>query len=147
MATRFDFGTAVGILAAFVLSFASVTATAAPLVARVDLKAQRMEVFVEGQRRFSWPVSTGRKGWETQPGAYTPYKMLPYYFSKQWNMELPYLIWIGDDGTAIHGTTQGNRLGRPASHGCIRLSIPNARAFYKLVERYGMWSTRIDVIR
>ncbi|MEL6873713.1 MAG: L,D-transpeptidase, partial [Pseudomonadota bacterium] len=59
----------------------------------------------------------------------------------------PYLIWIGGDGTAIHGTTYASRLGRPASHGCIRLSISNAAKFYRLVQKHGMWGTRVDISR
>lgn len=60
-------------------------------------------------------------------------------------MSLPYLTWIGDDGTAIHGTYLTSKLGRPASHGCIRLSIRNASKFYKLVEANGSWSTQVIV--
>lgn len=129
------------------LMAAATTANAANVVAKVDLSAQRMQVFVDGKRRHTWRVSTGKDGWRTKPGAYTPYKMKRYYFSKKWNMKLPYLVWIGNDGTAIHGTTYASRLGRPASHGCIRLSIANAAKFYKLVERYGMWGTRVEVVR
>ncbi|MEO0799503.1 MAG: L,D-transpeptidase [Pseudomonadota bacterium] len=131
---------------ALILSGVTVT-QAATLVAKVDLSQQRMQVFVDGKRKYSWRVSTGKRGWETQPGAYTPYKMLPRYYSKKWKMRLPYLIWIGNDGTAIHGTDYSRRLGRRASHGCIRLSIRNARKFYQLVQRHGMWFTRIDVTR
>lgn len=120
-------------------------ASAATVVAKVDLSQQRMRVYVDGKRRYSWRVSTGKRGWETRPGSYTPYKMQARYYSKKWRMSLPYLVWIGSDGTAVHGTTYHGRLGRPASHGCIRLSISNARRFYKLVQRFGMWGTRVDV--
>ncbi|MEO1718734.1 MAG: L,D-transpeptidase [Pseudomonadota bacterium] len=140
-----------GLLAAIVImsGFAttSVAAQAATLVARVDLSSQRMQVYVDGRRAHTWRISTGKRGWETKPGMYTPYKMLPKYYSKKWRMRLPYLIWIGNDGTAIHGTDYASRLGRRASHGCIRLSIGNARKFYRLVQRHGMWGTRVDVVR
>jgi lipoprotein-anchoring transpeptidase ErfK/SrfK len=62
-------------------------------------------------------------------------------------MSLPYLTWIGQDGTAIHGTYQSSKLGRTASHGCIRLSIGNAKKFYRLVERHGFWGTQVIVKR
>lgn len=123
------------------------TAGAANLIAKVDLSQQRMRVYVNGKRRYSWRISSGKRGWRTKPGSYTPYKMQEKYYSRHWNMSLPYLIWIGADGTAVHGTTYHSRLGRPASHGCIRLSIPNARRFYRLVQRFGMGGTRVVVGR
>lgn len=123
------------------------TAQAATVVARVDISSQRMQVYVDGKRKYTWRISSGKKGWETKPGSYTPFKMQEKFYSKKWRMSLPYLIWIGYDGTAVHGTTYHSRLGRPASHGCIRLSISNARKFYRLVQRYGMWGTRVDVQR
>ena len=48
-------------------------------------------------------------------------------------------------GYAIHGTNHVKSLGRPASHGCIRLAPGNARAFYNLVKAYGPRNTRIIV--
>ena len=40
-------------------------------------------------------------------------------------------------GYAIHGTGAIRQLGRPASHGCVRLHPANARALYGLVGYYG----------
>ena len=137
------------VLMTTILSFGvgSSVADAATVVARVDLSKQRMNVYVDGRRKYSWVVSTGRQGWRTKPGSYTPFKMQKKFYSERWKMSLPYLIWIGNDGTAVHGTYVTGKLGRPASHGCIRLSISNARKFYSLVEKYGMWGTRVDVTR
>lgn len=127
---------------------ASVVAVeAASLRATVDISKQRMYVEVEGKRKYAWPVSTGRQGWETKPGLYTPFGQREKFYSDKWKMSLPYLVWIGQDGTAIHGTYQANKLGRTASHGCIRLSIRNARTFYRLVEHYGFWGTQVVVRR
>ncbi|MBU2532879.1 MAG: L,D-transpeptidase [Alphaproteobacteria bacterium] len=127
--------------------FLAVPAHAASLTATVDLSSQRMTVFVDGKQRFSWPVSTGKQGWSTKPGSYTPFAQREKFYSDKWKMSLPYLTWIGRDGTAIHGTYQSNKLGRTASHGCIRLSISNARTFYRLVEKYGYWGTEVIVRR
>ncbi len=49
-------------------------------------------------------------------------------------------------GYAIHGTTEISQLGRPASHGCVRLHPDNARIFYDLVNAYGKANTRISVV-
>lgn len=131
----------------FVISGYSGSANAASLQARVDLSKQRMYVSIDGKRKYSWPVSTGKRGWATRPGLYTPFGAREKFYSEKWKMSLPYLIWIGQDGTAIHGTYQSSKLGRTASHGCIRLSIANARKFYRLVEQHGFWGTQVVVTR
>ena len=123
------------------------SASASEVVAKVNLAQQRMEVLIDGVKRYSWRVSTGRDGYRTQAGIYTPFAQTPFYFSKKWNMALPYLISIGEDGTAIHGTSQTGHLGNPASHGCIRLDIVNAAILYKLVEANGMYSTKVVISR
>ena len=125
----------------------SIPAFASDIVAKVHLTQQRMEVLVDGVKKYSWRVSTGKDGWRTQAGTYEPFAQTPYYFSKKWNMALPYLISIGEDGTAIHGTTLTGHLGHPASHGCIRLDTANAATLYKLVETNGMSSTKVVVTR
>jgi len=48
-------------------------------------------------------------------------------------------------GYAIHATYYINQLGRPASHGCIRLHPQNAAKLYSLVQKHGMKSTRITI--
>lgn len=132
---------------AVVLVTFSAQATAASLRATVDLSQQRMYVSIDGKRKYSWRVSTGKRGWETRPGSYTPFAQREKFYSTKWKMSLPYLTWIGQDGTAIHGTYLSKKLGRPASHGCIRLSIRNAKKFYRLVEKFGFWGTEVIVRR
>lgn len=126
---------------------ASTATLASEIVARINLAQQRMEVSVDGVKRYTWRVSTGRDGYRTQAGTYQPFAQTPYYYSKKWNMALPYLISIGEDGTAIHGTSQTRNLGNTASHGCIRLDTANAATLYKLVEANGMFSTTVIVTR
>lgn len=134
-------------LCAFVAVAYAIPASAASLQATVDLSKQRMYVSVDGKRKYSWRVSTGKQGWRTRPGSYTPFAQRKKFYSSKWKMSLPYLVWIGQDGTAIHGTYQSSKLGRTASHGCIRLSIGNAKKFYSLVEKHGMWGTEVKVRR
>jgi len=134
-------------LSLVMLVCAGTAAQAVGLRATVDLSKPRMTVFVDGKRKYTWRVSTGKRGWRTRPGNYTPFGARKKFYSKKWKMSLPYLIWIGQDGTAIHGTYQSSKLGRTASHGCIRLSIGNARKFYRLVERHGFWGTQVRVRR
>ncbi|MEL6374162.1 MAG: L,D-transpeptidase [Pseudomonadota bacterium] len=122
-------------------------AEAATLVARVDLSSQRMQVFVDGRKRFTWRVSTGRRGWRTPAGTYQPWAMKPRLYSKRFRMQLSHVIWIDTTGIAIHGTTRMSRLGRTASHGCIRLALGNARTFYRMVKQHGLWNTSVVVHR
>jgi lipoprotein-anchoring transpeptidase ErfK/SrfK len=48
-------------------------------------------------------------------------------------------------GYAIHGTGYVRSLGRPASHGCIRLAPGNAARLYSLVRQHGNRGTRIVI--
>jgi lipoprotein-anchoring transpeptidase ErfK/SrfK len=48
-------------------------------------------------------------------------------------------------GYAIHGTPHVSRLGRRASHGCVRLHPKNARILFSLVQTEGPGNTRIVV--
>jgi lipoprotein-anchoring transpeptidase ErfK/SrfK len=57
---------------------------------------------------------------------------------------MPYSIFF-KGGYAIHGTYSVKQLGRPASHGCVRLHPDNAAALFGLVKQAGMSNTRIIV--
>jgi hypothetical protein len=46
---------------------------------------------------------------------------------------MPYSIFF-DGGYAIHGSYEISHLGRPASHGCIRLHPQNAALLFALVK-------------
>ena len=133
-------------LAGAALFFTAVPASA-NVVARIDVSAQRMDVSVNGWTRYSWPVSTARKGYRTPTGSYRPQRMYRTYYSKKYyNSPMPYSIFFRG-GYAIHGTNYMNQLGRPASHGCVRLAPGNAAALYSLVQTYGKGNTRIVVTR
>jgi hypothetical protein len=57
---------------------------------------------------------------------------------------MPYSIFF-DGGYAIHGSYEISHLGRPASHGCIRLHPQNAALLFALVKER-LDDTRIVVI-
>jgi lipoprotein-anchoring transpeptidase ErfK/SrfK len=50
-------------------------------------------------------------------------------------------------GYAIHGTNAVGKLGRPVSHGCVRLAPGNAAKLFSMVKKYGSGNTRIVVTR
>ena len=115
------------------------------LHAYIDLTAQRMTVKSGGQTLHHWAISSGRTGHETPRGKFTPAWTAKMWHSRKYNMApMPYSVFF-NGGIATHGTNAVKRLGRPASHGCIRLTTPNARKFYQLVHRHGKKRTRIVV--
>lgn len=129
------------------LTTTTVDASTKAIVAKVDLSQQRMHVYVNGKKKYSWRVSTGKRGWETPTRTYRPIRTYKSYYEKKWNMSLPWLVLISTDGIGIHGTGAVGRLGRVASHGCIRLHPANAKKFYNLVTAGNKYNTRIEVVR
>ena len=135
---RFSF---VVTLALVVLSFPA----AADVVINIDKSAQRMTVAVDGAPRWTWPVSTGAAGYDTPSGSYTALRMEKDYSSKEWDdAPMPNSIFFTQRGHAIHGSYD-KRLGKPVSHGCVRLSPGNAAKLYRLVEGVGVANTKVVV--
>lgn len=120
-------------------------ASAAMLIT-VDKSSQTMDVSVDGQTRYTWPVSTGVEGYDTPSGAYKPFRMEAAHFSREWdNAPMPHSIFFSQVGHAIHGTNHGRQLGRAASHGCVRLAPRNAATLFALVKAQGMGNTRVSI--
>ena len=109
----------------------------AGVLAHIDNAAQRMTVVVDGAPTYSWPVSTARQGYETPAGSYYVQRMERMWYSRKYdNAPMPHALFF-EGGLAIHGTTAIRQLGRPASHGCVRLSPGNARTLFDLVRQHG----------
>jgi len=109
-----------------------------PALADVELvvskKHQSMEIYQDGELVDVWPVSTARKGYYTPTGTYYPYSLQRMHYSKKYdNAPMPNSIFF-NGGYAIHATPHVSYLGRPASHGCVRLSPENAATLYELVK-------------
>ena len=138
--------------AIFIALVAAVIVSAAPakastILARVDISDQRMEVFIDGWPRYTWPVSTARRGYVTPVGTYSAQRMEVMWYSRKYEMSpMPHSIFF-NGGYAIHGTYYVKRLGTPASHGCVRLHPDNAATLYSLVKANGMASTQIVVMQ
>src|SRR6478672_10647077 len=113
----------------------------------IDKSAQTMTVTVNGEDRYTWPVSTGRSGYDTPSGDFQPFRMERDHFSREWDdAPMPNSIFFTKIGHAIHGTFEVRNLGRPASHGCVRLSTQNAATLYALVKEEGVFHTRVRLI-
>lgn len=112
---------------------------------RIDVSSQSMNVNVNGWNYGRWKVSTAREGFHTPRGAWKPYVIKKMHYSRKYdNSPMPHSIFFLG-GYAIHGTGYVKQLGRPASHGCIRLSPQNAARLYSLVQKHGMKATRITI--
>ena len=102
----------------------------------VDKTTQQMTVFVDGVELYSWPVSTGMRGYSTPSGTYTASSMNKIWYSKQWdNAAMPHAIFFTKKGHAIHASNETKRLGSPASHGCVRLAPKNAATIRDYLEK------------
>ncbi len=120
-------------------------AWAARLNVDIDLSEQRMTVRLDARALYYWPVSTARVGYRTPTGTFRPYRLERIWYSTIYDYApMPYSIFFYG-GYAIHGTMEISRLGRPASHGCVRLHPDNARILYDLIRRVGMTETKIVV--
>jgi len=133
----------------YALSIFALTTQALPafggVLISVDKSTQQMSVSVDGVPRYRFAVSTGRAGYGTPNGTYHPQRLAASWFSKlYYNSPMPHSIFFRG-GYAIHGSYEINRLGGPASHGCIRLHPANAAALFELVKGEGLAATTIVV--
>lgn len=100
----------------------------------VDKPTQTMHV-TSDEGSYSWPVSTARRGYSTPSGHYRPQSLQLMHYSRKYNnAPMAHSIFFSG-GYAIHATPHVGNLGRPASHGCIRLAPSNAATLYGIVSR------------
>ncbi|MDX2201521.1 MAG: L,D-transpeptidase family protein [Hyphomicrobiaceae bacterium] len=111
----------------------------------VDLAEQRLTIIEGEETRHVWPISSGRAGYATKTGTFRPKWASRMWYSRQYDLApMPHAVFF-NGGTAFHATSATHLLGRPASHGCIRLAPQNARLLYGLVHRHGYAKTEIRV--
>jgi lipoprotein-anchoring transpeptidase ErfK/SrfK len=112
----------------------------------IDVSKQRMKVYHNKRLMHTCKVSTGKKGFATPRGNFKPLFLERMHYSKKYdNTLMPYSIFF-KGGYAIHGTKAIRRLGKKASHGCVRLKTSNAKWLYRLVEYNRRWNTQIKII-
>jgi murein L,D-transpeptidase YcbB/YkuD len=138
-----------------VLLFAVVTAVPAaaqtPLELVVNIPSGRLDVLRNGERVRSYPVSVGRSQYATPTGRAVIRRMV---WNPSWTPP-PDAAWAKDEKPAapgwgnpmgrvkmhlfgdyyVHGTPAANErhLGRPASHGCIRMRNQDVMELARLV--------------
>lgn len=115
---------------------------------RVDLSEQEMIAYHEGRELWRWPVSTGVSGSPTAPGVYQVRSREIEAFAPSWDLQMPFFVGIypplpdEDVMNGFHGfPTQGggeiiwtDRIGSPATYGCVLLPSDRAEALYTWAE-------------
>lgn len=110
-------------------------------------KRQRLYYLEGGRLRRMHIVSTAAPGYTTptmHPGAWDPrrgamgkiFRKARAPMSRTYRVVMPYWLQITSSGShGIHATTPRyySRLGRPASHGCVRQHLEDARILYSMV--------------
>jgi hypothetical protein len=131
---------------ALAAAFAALTmhGARADVLVQVDKAAQQMTVTVDGAKLYTWKVSTGMADYDTPAGEFRAFRMERKHFSREWDdAPMPYSIFFTQEGHAIHGSYDVKHLGRPASHGCVRLAKENAAVLFELVKEQGLKATRV----
>jgi lipoprotein-anchoring transpeptidase ErfK/SrfK len=122
-----------------------------PVVVTVDRKNFRLRYFKELRLAKTYKIAVGQVGLETPAGLYhvqnkaeNPAWHVP---NRDWAGDLAGTVipggradnplksrWLGIyDGAGIHGTDAIASLGTAASHGCIRMAIPDVEELYERV--------------
>ncbi len=101
----------------------------------VNLAAQTVTLFENGQVYRNWSMSSGKSGWETHTGDFrigwktTMQDMGCVDGYDYCTKDVPWVAYFnGDEG--FHGTYWHNNFGTPMSHGCINLTVGNAKELY-----------------
>jgi lipoprotein-anchoring transpeptidase ErfK/SrfK len=122
-----------------------------PAIVTVDRSRHRLRLFKDLELAKTYSVAVGQAGLETPAGEYTIQNMAE---NPSWHV--PDSAWAGDlagkvippgpenpikarwmgiyDGAGIHGTDAVNSIGTNASHGCIRMRIPDVEALFEQVK-------------
>ena len=122
----------------------STVAAKAEVLISVNKSSQRLSVYVDGAQRYNWAISSGLAGGPPS-GTYRPERLERKWYSRKYDWSpMPHAIFF-HHGFAIHGTNYISRLGRRASHGCVRLHPQHAAMLFDLVQSRGKSSSRIIV--
>ena len=91
-----------------------------PLQIIISINQQKLHLYSDGTHVADAPIATGVPGHPTPTGVFSVIDKERYHESNIYSgAPMPYMQRITWSGVAMH---QGQNLGHPASHGCIRLS-------------------------
>jgi lipoprotein-anchoring transpeptidase ErfK/SrfK len=96
----------------------------------VSKKNQRLWAFRDGRLRQRYLVSTGQIDYDTRAGWFNVYSRQKEHHSLLYDVDMPFALFFSG-GQAIHASTALRQLGRPASHGCVRLPRRHAQTLFQ----------------
>lgn len=107
----------------------------------INLHDQQLTYLVGGQPWKKFTVSTGKASMPTPTGTFKILNKVEKAWSKSYGLWMPYWLGLNRGEFGIHelpvwpgGYREGaNHLGKPVSHGCIRLGIGAAQYIYERV--------------
>ena len=117
----------------------------------VDLSTNTLRLYDGFDVIRTYSVATAMQGYETPPGTWTIYNKVenPTWVNgakDTWGADLPdeippgpgnplgtRALYLDAPGIRIHGTYSDSSIGTYASHGCIRMHIPESEELYPLV--------------
>lgn len=111
----------------------------------IDLSEQHLYAYEGNTLVYSFVVSTGEPGLETQPGSYSVLNKLPNAYASTWDLWMPNwlgIYWAGNLQNGIHALpyySNGWRLwegylGTPVSYGCVILGVNESQLLYDWAE-------------
>jgi lipoprotein-anchoring transpeptidase ErfK/SrfK len=123
-----------------------------PVIVTIDRGNFRLNLFKKLKRVKVYPIAVGQVGLETPAGLY---KIATKAVNPAWHV--PNSDWAGAlagrvipggapdnplkarwlgvyDGVGVHGTDARGSIGTNASHGCIRMRIPDVEELYEQVK-------------
>lgn len=102
----------------------------------IDLSEQRLVAWEGGKRIYSMIVSTGKRSTPTLTGVFAVQTKLrtSQMQGEDYNVpDVPYVMYY-DGGYAIHGAYWHNNFGTPVSHGCVNVTVKQARRLFNWAE-------------
>lgn len=104
----------------------------------INTKEQTLTATLSNIPLAVFPVSTGKKGYDTPQGEFKVNNKVPRAWSRTYGLWMPYWMSFIGSQYGIHelpewpgGYKEGqNHLGTPVSHGCVRLGIGSAEWLY-----------------
>jgi lipoprotein-anchoring transpeptidase ErfK/SrfK len=121
-----------------------------PTYLTIDRSGFQLRLWENLELARTYPIAVGAVGWETPSGVYNVQNKAvdPAWSVPEWGGELAGEVipggvpenplkarWLGIyDGAGIHGTDDIGSLGTAASHGCVRMAVPDVIELYDQVD-------------
>jgi len=108
----------------------------------ISLKNQKLAYYVNGNRWKEFTVSTGKASMPTPKGNFVVVNKIKKAWSKTYSLWMPFWLGLDRGSIGIHelpvwpnGYREGeDHLGKPVSHGCIRLGVGAAQYIFDRVD-------------